>query len=100
MCYIQKIFDGPWPTGLKLIWPAMNLVEGWIIPLGEHWNIMRRLAQCDPYPIISFLSLINLCSCCSGGFLIWMGRKTNTLPFFIVCPTMICTDQRLVLDFP
>src|SRR5579863_2956603 len=44
--------------------------------------------------------MIDFRVCCRRRHLIGMSRKTDTLPLLVVCPAMIGTDERTILNLP
>src|SRR5258707_13416115 len=99
MCHVQEIFDGPWPTGIKVIGAAMDFVESGVIPLWKCRDILRRITQRYPYPLIFLLSRVNFDMRGGRWFLAGMRWKADALPSFIVCPAMVWTAKGLVLNF-
>src|SRR5437762_1181516 len=100
MCHIQEILDSSRTAGIIVIRATVNLVEPRIIPLGESGNVFCWLTECDPDPIIFYLRLIDGCPSCGRRLLVWVGGKTNTLARLVVHPTMIGTDQAILLHTP
>src|SRR5215469_16699984 len=96
MCHIQKIFYCSRPAGVIVIGATMHFMKRSIIPLRKSGYIFYRVAECNPYPIILFLRLVDCHSCFGGRYLVWMSRKANASTFLVVRPTMICTNERLL----
>src|SRR5712691_10201569 len=99
MCHIQKIFYCSRSTGIKLIRATMHFIKRSIIPLRKCGYIFYWIARCNPYPIVLFLSLVDCNPRFGGRYLVWMSRKADALPFFIVRPTMVRANERLILYF-
>ena len=75
----------------------MDFVESGVIPLWKWRNILCRITQRYPYPIILLLSLVDFYMRRGRWFLVGMRWKADTLPLFIVCPAVVWADKRLVL---
>src|SRR5713101_5306327 len=99
MCYIQKIFYRSRPTGIIVIRSTMHFMKRSIIPLRKSGYIFYRIAECNPYPIVLFLRLVDFNSRFGGRYLVWMSRKADALPFFVIRPAMIRTNERLLFYF-
>src|SRR5436189_5132390 len=99
MCHIQKIFYCSRPTGIEMVWATMHFMKRSIIPLRKSRYIFYRIAECNPYPIVLFLCLVDFNSCFGRRYLVWMSRKADALPFFVIRPTMIRANERLLFYF-
>src|SRR5438105_8048733 len=100
MGHIQEILDGARPAGAVLVWAAVHLMKGRVVPLDKLWDISSRITQCNPNPVVFFLCCINFGVCRSWRLLIWMRGKADKLPIFVVGPAVIWTDKAVVLNFP
>src|SRR5437588_5217548 len=100
MGHIQEILDGARPAGAVLVRAAVHLVKGWVVPLDKLWDILSRITQCDPNPVVFFLCSIDFCVCRSWRLLVRMRGKTDALPLFVVSPAVIWTSKAVVLNFP
>src|ERR1700687_5732101 len=99
MGHIQKIFYCSRPAGIIVIRATMHFMKRSIIPLLKRWYILYWISECNPYPIVLFPRLVDFNSRFGGRYLIWMCRKANALPFLIIRPTMIWTNERLFCNF-
>src|SRR3954453_18211899 len=92
MRHVQKIFDRSWSASLIFIRAAVDFVKSRVIPLGKGWDIMYRVAQRDPDPVISLLRLVDFNPRTGRWRLLRMSRNSHTLSFLIVGPAMIGTN--------
>src|SRR5258708_37242552 len=99
MRYVQEIFDSPWPTGIKVIGAAMDFVESGVIPLWKWGDILRRITQRYPYPIIFLLSLVNFYMRRGRWFLAGMRWNAVVLHLLVVYHTMVWTAKSLFVRF-
>src|SRR6266487_6007984 len=99
MCHIQKIFYCSRPTGIVLIRATMHFMKRSIIPLRKSGYIFYWIAECNPYPIILFLCLVDFNPRFGGRYLVRMCRKADALPLFVVRPAMVWANERLICYF-
>src|SRR5438874_714163 len=59
MRHIQKVLHSSRAAGLILVGATVDFAEFRIIPLREEGNVVFRIAQCYPYPVVPFLRLID-----------------------------------------
>src|SRR6266516_951248 len=104
MCHIQKIFDCSRPTGIKVIRATMHFMKGSITPLWKCGYIFYRIAECNPYPIVLYLCLVDFNSCFSGRYLVWANEG---LIFYFAqrepctpMKTKIAPGMNLIADTP
>src|SRR5436853_3150069 len=97
MCHIQEILYRSRPAGIIGIGTAMNFIVCRIIPLGKSRNVFRWLTERDPDPVIFYLCLIDGCPRCGRRLLLWVRGKANTLARLVIHPTVIGTNQAILL---
>src|SRR5438045_9197228 len=100
MGHIQEILDGARPAGIVLVRAAVHLMKGRVVPLDKPWDILSRITQCNPYPVVFLLRHVDFGVCCSWRLLVGMRWKPDALSFFIVGPAMVRADKAVVLNFP
>src|SRR5258708_5422928 len=98
MRHVQKIFDRSWSASLIFIGAAVDFMKSRVIPLGKGRNVMLRVAQGYPDPVISLLCLVDFYTRLGRWRLLRMSGNTHALSFLIVGPAMVRTNQGLIFD--
>src|SRR4029077_20356801 len=98
MRYIQEILYSTGTTSLNGIRTTVDNTKPRFIPLRELWNIICRCTRTDPDPIVLFLHSIDDGTRSCWRLLLRVRGKTHTTPLLIIIPTMIWTDQCIILN--